>query len=162
RPVSRREDVVVGEVELEARDARERAGGGADLCGKVRERREVVPQKGRLARELAARELHAVAGIAREADDDGFALLDGFGHRALDVARAAAGSSAFVTAAGRLRRPGRRPTRGRRGTRGPSGRARTGRSSAGRGSPGGGAPRRTRSSRRASPSGCEAAPSRGR
>ena len=37
RAVARRQDVVVGEVELEARDARQRAGGRADLGGEVGE-----------------------------------------------------------------------------------------------------------------------------
>src|SRR5206468_800372 len=76
-PVARREDVVVGEMELEAGDARQRAGGRANLRREVREGREVVPEDRGLARELAARELHAVPGVTREADDNGVALLDG-------------------------------------------------------------------------------------
>ena len=80
RLVARREDVVVGEVELEAGDAGQRAGGRADLGGIVRERREVVPEHRRLARELPARELHSVPRIAREADHDGVALLDRLCH----------------------------------------------------------------------------------
>ena len=42
--VAGREDVVVGEVHLERRDARERALGGADLGREVRQRREVVAE----------------------------------------------------------------------------------------------------------------------
>ena len=77
RLVAGREDVVVGEVDLEAGDAGERAGRRADLGREVGERREVVPEDGRLAREAVARELHPVAGVAGEADDDPFELLDG-------------------------------------------------------------------------------------
>ena len=45
RRVARREDVVVGEVELEAGDAGQRAGGRADLGREVRQRRDVVPER---------------------------------------------------------------------------------------------------------------------
>ena len=76
RRVARREDVVVGEVELEAGDARQRAGGRADLGGEVGQRRDVVAEQRGLGRELRAGELHAVAGVAREADDDLGELLD--------------------------------------------------------------------------------------
>ena len=79
RLVSRREDVVVGEVDLEARDARQRAGRCADLGRKVGERRQVVPEDGSLAREPVAGELHAVARVAGEANHDPFELLDGLG-----------------------------------------------------------------------------------
>ena len=51
RLVARREDVVVGEVDLEAGDARQRAGGRADLGGEVGQRREVVAERRRLVRE---------------------------------------------------------------------------------------------------------------
>ena len=74
-----REDVVVGEVDLEPRDARQRAGRRADLGRKVGERREVVPEDRGLAREAVAGELHAVARVAGEADDDPFELLDRLG-----------------------------------------------------------------------------------
>ena len=79
--VARSEDVVVGEVDLEAGDAGQRAGGRADLGGKVGKRREVVAEERGLAREAAAGQLHAVAGVAGEADDDVLQLLDGLGHR---------------------------------------------------------------------------------
>ena len=78
RLVSRRQDVVVGEVNLEAGDARKRAGGRADLGGKVRQRGEVVSEDGGLAREAVPGQLHAVSGVAGEADHDPLELLDRF------------------------------------------------------------------------------------
>ena len=85
RRVARREDVVGGEVELEAGDAGERAGRRADLGREVGQRREVVAEQRGLAREARARELHPVTGVAREADHDPVELLDGlrrhFGQR---------------------------------------------------------------------------------
>ena len=45
-------------------------------AGKVGKRREVVAERGRLAREAAAGELHAVAGVAGEPDHDVVELLD--------------------------------------------------------------------------------------
>ena len=80
RGVTRRQDVVVCKVELEARDARQRAGRRPDLGREVRQRRDVVPEQRRLGGELRAGELHAVARIAREADDDLGELLDRLGH----------------------------------------------------------------------------------
>ena len=44
------EDVVVGEVQLEARHARQGACGGADLGGEVGQRRQVVAERRRLLR----------------------------------------------------------------------------------------------------------------
>ena len=70
------EDVVVGEVDLEARDARERAGRRTNLGREVGERREVVPEHRGLAREPVAGELHAVTGVTREADDHSVEVLD--------------------------------------------------------------------------------------
>ena len=49
---------------------------GADLGREVRERREVVPERGGLAREAVAGELHAVTRVTREADDHALELLD--------------------------------------------------------------------------------------
>ena len=77
--VAGREDVVVGEVELEPRDARQRAGRRTDLRREVGQRRDVVPEQRRLRGELRAGELHAVAGVAREADDHLGELLDWLG-----------------------------------------------------------------------------------
>ena len=68
---------MVGEVDLEARDAGQRACGRTDLRREVGQRREVVPEEGRLAREAIARELHPVAGVAGEPDHDPFEVLDG-------------------------------------------------------------------------------------
>ena len=78
--VARREDVVVGEVDLERRDARQRALGGADLGREVGQRREVVAEGGRLLREPVAGQLHAVAGVACEPNDHAVELLDLLGH----------------------------------------------------------------------------------
>ena len=71
---------MVGEVDLEARHAGERAGRRADLGREVGQRREIVPEERRLAREAPAGELHPVSRVAREADHDPFLLLDRFGH----------------------------------------------------------------------------------
>ena len=76
RAVAGREDVVIREVHLEAGDAGQRAGRRADLGGEVGERREVVAEHRRLAREAVAGELHPVTGVTREADDHAFELLD--------------------------------------------------------------------------------------
>ena len=70
---------MIGEMDLEAGDAGQRARRRPDLRGEVGERREVVADEGRLAREPAARQLHAVAGVAREADDDAVDLFNRFG-----------------------------------------------------------------------------------
>ena len=85
RLVSGREDVVVREVHLEARHAGKRAGGRADLGREVGQRREVVPEDGRLRREAVARELHSVAGVAGEPDHDPFELLDGLRRSHVEV-----------------------------------------------------------------------------
>ena len=76
------QDVVVREVDLERRDTRQRALGGADLGGEVGQRREVVAERGRLLGEPVAGELHAVAGVAGEPDDHPIQLLDLLGHHA--------------------------------------------------------------------------------
>ncbi len=69
--VARRENVLGPEVDLEARHPRQRPRGGADLRRKIGEGGQVVAEKGGGVRELAARDLHAVAGIAGEANDRG-------------------------------------------------------------------------------------------
>ena len=83
--VTRREDVVVGEVDLERRDAGQRALRGADLGGEVRQGREVVAERRRLLGEPVAGQLHAVAGVAGEPDDDAVELLDLFCHRSIPL-----------------------------------------------------------------------------
>ena len=75
RRVARREDVARGEVDLERRDAADGAGGRADLGREVGQRREVVAEHSRRIGEPAAGELHAVAGVPREAHDDALARL---------------------------------------------------------------------------------------
>ena len=80
RRVAGREDVVVGVVDLEAGDAGQRAGRRANLGREVGQCRKVVAEERGLARESAAGQLHAVAGIAGEPDDDVLQLLDGLGH----------------------------------------------------------------------------------
>ena len=66
--VAGRVDVVAAEVDLEAGDAGEGAGRGADLGGEVGQRADVVAEDGRGVGELRAGQLHAVAGVAGEAD----------------------------------------------------------------------------------------------
>ena len=78
--VARGEDVVVGEVHLERRDAGQRALGRADLGGEVRQRHQVVAERRRLLGEPVSGQLHPVAGVAREPDDDPIDLLDLLGH----------------------------------------------------------------------------------
>ena len=78
--VAGRQDVVVGEVQLEGRDAGQRALWGADLGGKVREGREVVSEHRGFLRETVTGQLHSVAGVACDADNDLIQLLHGLGH----------------------------------------------------------------------------------
>src|SRR5207248_11707310 len=72
-------EVVVVDMDLEAGDSWRRARGCTDLRGKIRQGRKVVPEHGRLARKAPAGQLHAVAGVASEADDDAVDLLDRLG-----------------------------------------------------------------------------------
>ena len=78
--VARGQDVVVGEVHLERRDARQRALRGADLGREVRQRHQVVAEDRRLLGEPVTGQLHAVTGVAREPDDHPIELLDLLGH----------------------------------------------------------------------------------
>ena len=73
--VTRRVDLRRREVELEARDAEQAAGGCADLGREVGERRDVVAGFRRGLRELGSGELHAVAGVADEPDHDPVQVL---------------------------------------------------------------------------------------
>ena len=79
RLITGREDVVVGEVHLEAGHAGQRSRRRADLGREVRERGEVVAEHRGLAREAIAGELHPVAGVAGEPDHDPLEGLDGLG-----------------------------------------------------------------------------------
>ena len=85
RGVARSGDLVVGDVDLERRDAGQGAGRSTDLGGKLGERRQVVAEQRARAREPVASELHAVARVAGESDDHpmqlfGQRLFCGVGH----------------------------------------------------------------------------------
>ena len=75
RVVAGGEDVARGEVDLEGGDAARGAGRGADLGREVGQRREVVADVRGGGGEAVADQLHAIAGIAGEPDDDGLWLL---------------------------------------------------------------------------------------
>src|SRR5581483_4955010 len=64
------EDVVVGDVDLEGRHAGHRPGRGPDLRRVVRQGGEVVAEEGARRGEPVTGELHPVAGVARQAQDD--------------------------------------------------------------------------------------------
>ena len=68
--VAGRQDVVICEVDLEGGDARDRPGGGPDLGGEIGAVAEVVPEERRGAGESVAGQLHPVARVAGETDDD--------------------------------------------------------------------------------------------
>src|SRR5690606_14192855 len=68
-------DLGRAEVDLERRDAEQRALRRADLGREVRESGEVVAGERGRQRELSSGQLHAVAAVAREADDDRFGSL---------------------------------------------------------------------------------------
>ena len=71
------EHVVVGEVQLEAADAREGALGGADLGREVGQRRQVVAHRRGLAGEAVPGELHPVARVTGETDHHAVERVDG-------------------------------------------------------------------------------------
>ena len=75
RPVTGGQDVVVGDVDLERRDTRQGACGGPDLGGVIRLGRQVVAEKRCLRSEPVAGQLHPVAGVSGETDDDIFQAL---------------------------------------------------------------------------------------
>ena len=64
------------EADLEARHARQRAGRGADLGREVGQGADVVAEDRGRPGELGPGQLHAVAGVAGEADRDPLELLD--------------------------------------------------------------------------------------
>jgi hypothetical protein len=70
RTIARGKDVVIGEVELEGRDPGQRPGRGADLRREVGQCREVVTEDSRFLGEAIAGQLHAIAGVPRDTDDD--------------------------------------------------------------------------------------------
>ena len=68
--VARSGDRVIGDAHLERRDSGHRAGWGSNLGRELRECREIVPEEGRDTGESITGELHAITGIAGEADDN--------------------------------------------------------------------------------------------
>ena len=68
--IARGQDVVVGDVDLEGGDAVQRPRRGPDLRREVRERRQVVAHQRARCREAIPRQLHAVARVPGEPDDD--------------------------------------------------------------------------------------------
>src|SRR2546427_2402451 len=72
-----RSDVHATEVDLEGRYTVRRSGRGADFGGEIGEGGEVVSGKGCFHRKARAGDLHPVARISSEADDDGLACLPG-------------------------------------------------------------------------------------
>ncbi len=75
RLVAGRADVAARKVQLEAGDAGQGTGGRANLGGEVGQRRDVVADDGGGVGELRPRQLHAVAGVAGEADGHGLDFL---------------------------------------------------------------------------------------
>ena len=75
--VARGGDVVVGDVDLERRHPGQGPGRGPDLGREVGEGGQVVPEQGRGGGEAVAGQLHAVAGVAGEPDDDAVEQLGG-------------------------------------------------------------------------------------
>ena len=99
RRVAGGEDVVVGEVQLERGHAGQGPGGGPDLGGEVGQRRQVVAERRGLGGEPVTGELHPVAGVAGETDDDPVDLLNLLGHgRTRPVVRSLVTRTSNVTA----------------------------------------------------------------
>ena len=69
-------DVVIGEMHLEARDAGDGALGSTNLGREVRQGGDVIAMDGGLSGEAVTGQLHAVAGIAGESNDDSVEGLD--------------------------------------------------------------------------------------
>ena len=80
RRVPRREDIVVGELQLETRNACQSACRGPDFGWEIRHGGQVIPEDGCLLGEPVSGELHAVTRIAGEPDNDVIELLDLLGH----------------------------------------------------------------------------------
>src|SRR5690606_15566043 len=74
------EDVVVGEVQLEAGHAGQGAGRCADLGGEVGQGGQVVAELGGAGGEPVTGQLHAVAGVTGEPDDHAIELLNLLAH----------------------------------------------------------------------------------
>ena len=67
-PVAGGEDVPIGDLDLEGRDAGKGAGGRPYLGGEGGKGGQIVPEDGGRVREAIAGQLHAVARVACEAD----------------------------------------------------------------------------------------------
>ena len=72
--VARGKDLVLRERDLERANAGQRSRGRANFGREVRQRAEVVAEDGSGVGESIPSELHAVAGVSREAHSDAFAL----------------------------------------------------------------------------------------
>ena len=98
REVARRQDLVVGDVDLERRDAGDRPCRCADLSREVRHGRQVVAECSADVGEAIAGELHAVARVSGEPDDDvpdclGLQVRGLGGHTPSSARRSAAGAA---------------------------------------------------------------------
>ena len=67
---------MIGDVDLERRNTCEGAGWRPDLGWELRECRQVVPEQGTRRGEPVTGELHTVAGVTGETDDDSFDFAD--------------------------------------------------------------------------------------
>ena len=70
RRVPRCQDDMVGEVELEARDAQQRALRRPDLCREVGKRGDVIAERGGLRGESVPGELHPITRVSCETNDN--------------------------------------------------------------------------------------------
>ncbi len=68
RRVPRRENVMIREMQLERRHPRQRPGRRPDLRRKIRQRRQIIPERRRLRGEPVTRELHTITRITSEPD----------------------------------------------------------------------------------------------
>ena len=73
--VPRGENFVARETELVAADARERAGRSPNFGREVGQSADVISEGGGNVRELSSRELHSVAAVPAETNDNGFERL---------------------------------------------------------------------------------------
>ena len=71
---------MVGEMQLERRDARQGSRRSTNLRGEVRKCREVVSEARGLLCEPVSGQLHPIARVTGESDDDLLELFDLFGH----------------------------------------------------------------------------------
>ena len=70
---------MVRDLYLEARHAIDGSSRSTDFSGKVRERREVVTERGTHRSESVPSELHSVTGVTSESDDESVKYLSRFG-----------------------------------------------------------------------------------